>query len=240
MEFPMFERYTEKARRVIFFGRYEASQFGSPYIETEHLLLGILREDHRLVHRCLPARATEAIRRKVEDLATKRPQLSTAVDLPLSEGAKQVLKKAAVEADELAHNHISTEHLLLALFSDESATAAVILKELGVNAADLRTKIAKIEPDPPGPAAFSASTSEPDDDSILIHGARRDASHIHSVVSEYRRHPWHWRQEVWLPRDIVQHLEAKQISFDLSLANDGKNFKIVKGGWASDNCVICG
>ena len=45
----MFERYTEKARRVIFFARYEASQFGSPCIETEHLLLGLLREDKALV-----------------------------------------------------------------------------------------------------------------------------------------------------------------------------------------------
>ena len=47
----MFERYTEKARRVIFFARYEASQFGSPYIETEHLLLGLLREDKALTNR---------------------------------------------------------------------------------------------------------------------------------------------------------------------------------------------
>ena len=49
----MFEKYTEKARRVIFFARYEASQFGSPYIETEHLLLGLLREDKALTNRFL-------------------------------------------------------------------------------------------------------------------------------------------------------------------------------------------
>jgi hypothetical protein len=49
----MFERYTEKARRVIFFARYEASQFGSPYIESEHLLLGIVREDKTLTNRFL-------------------------------------------------------------------------------------------------------------------------------------------------------------------------------------------
>jgi ATP-dependent Clp protease ATP-binding subunit ClpC len=49
----MFERYTEKARRVIFFARYEASQYGSPYIETEHLLLGSLREDKVLTNRLL-------------------------------------------------------------------------------------------------------------------------------------------------------------------------------------------
>ena len=49
----MFERYTEKARRIIFFARYEASQYGSPYIETEHLLLGIVREDKALSFRFL-------------------------------------------------------------------------------------------------------------------------------------------------------------------------------------------
>jgi ATP-dependent Clp protease ATP-binding subunit ClpC len=49
----MFQRYTEKARRVIFFARYEAGQYGSPYIETEHLLLGFLREDRALVKRFL-------------------------------------------------------------------------------------------------------------------------------------------------------------------------------------------
>jgi ATP-dependent Clp protease ATP-binding subunit ClpC len=58
----MFERYTEKARRTIFFARYEASHFGSPYIETEHLLLGLLRENHELV-RLLPQGSGEFIRK---------------------------------------------------------------------------------------------------------------------------------------------------------------------------------
>ena len=61
---PMFERYTEKARRVIFFGRYEASQFGSPYIESEHILLGILREDKAMTRRLLqPHGSVETIRK---------------------------------------------------------------------------------------------------------------------------------------------------------------------------------
>jgi ATP-dependent Clp protease ATP-binding subunit ClpC len=63
----MFERYTEKARRVIFFARYEASQFGSPYIETEHLLLGLLREDKALTNRFLRSHASvESIRKQIE------------------------------------------------------------------------------------------------------------------------------------------------------------------------------
>ena len=71
MRGSMFERYTEKARRVIFFARYEASQFGSPYIETEHLLLGLLREDKALTNRFLRSHASvESIRKQIEGALT--------------------------------------------------------------------------------------------------------------------------------------------------------------------------
>src|SRR5215467_12247609 len=96
----MFERYTEKARRVIFFGRYEASQFGSPYIETEHLLLGILREDKALCNRLLkPVGAGEAIRKAVEQHSVPFKKVSTSVDLPLSNEGKRVLAYAAEEGE---------------------------------------------------------------------------------------------------------------------------------------------
>ena len=88
----MFERYTEKARRVIFFARYEASQFGSPYIETEHLLLGLLREDKALANRFLRSSAAlESIRKQIEAHTTIREKVSTSVDLPLSHECKRVL-----------------------------------------------------------------------------------------------------------------------------------------------------
>ena len=78
-EISMFERYTEKARRVIFFARYEASQFGSPYIETEHLLLGLLREDKALTNRFLRSHASvESIRKQIEAHTTIREKVSTA------------------------------------------------------------------------------------------------------------------------------------------------------------------
>ena len=79
----MFERYTEKARRTIFFGRFEACQLGSSYIETEHLLLGLLREDKPLIHRFLRAAGVvESIRKQIEDRASadKKPPISTSVD----------------------------------------------------------------------------------------------------------------------------------------------------------------
>jgi len=88
----MFERYTEKARRVIFFARYEASQFGSPYIETEHLLLGLLREDKALTNRFLRSHASvESIRKQIEAHTTIREKVSTSVDLPLSTSASGCL-----------------------------------------------------------------------------------------------------------------------------------------------------
>ena len=129
----MFERYPEKARRVIFFARYEASQFGSPCIETEHLLLGLLREDKALTNRFLRSSASvESIRKQIEAHTTQREKVSTSVDLPLSHECKRVLAYGAEEAERLNHKHIGTEHLLLGLLREEKSLAADILNERGL------------------------------------------------------------------------------------------------------------
>src|SRR5690349_24993515 len=77
----MFERFTEKARRVIFFARYEASQYGSPYIETEHLLLGLLREDRPLAKQFLGDSYEPSIRSEIERHITARERISTSVEV---------------------------------------------------------------------------------------------------------------------------------------------------------------
>src|ERR1700692_1164554 len=138
----MFERYTEKARRVIFFARYEASQFGSPYIETEHLLLGLLREDKALANRFLRSHAAvDSIRKQIEGHATIREKVSTSVDLPLSHECKRVLAYGAEEAERLNHKHIGTEHLLLGLLREEKCFAAEILHERGLRLSQVREEI---------------------------------------------------------------------------------------------------
>src|SRR5579859_935993 len=140
----MFERYTEKARRVIFFARYEASQFGSPYIETEHLLLGLLREDKALTNRFLRSHASiESIRKQIEGRTTIRDKVSTSVDLPLSLECKRVLAYAAEEAERLAHKHIGTEHLLLGLLREDKSFAAEILHERGLRLSTLREELSR-------------------------------------------------------------------------------------------------
>jgi len=135
----MFERYTEKARRVIFFARYEASQFGSRYIETEHLFLGLLREDRDIAKRVARSGASlESIRKQIEAQTSVREKVSTSVDLPLSEACKRVLRYAAEEADGLAHKHIGACHLLLGLLREQGCLAAKILREHGLRLESLR------------------------------------------------------------------------------------------------------
>ncbi|MBZ5671066.1 MAG: ATP-dependent Clp protease ATP-binding subunit [Acidobacteriia bacterium] len=157
----MFERYTEKARRVIFFARYEASQFGSPFIETEHLLLGLLREDKALTNRFLRSHASiESIRKQIEGRTPIREKVSTSVDLPLSQECKRVLAYAAEEAERLAHKHIGTEHLLLGLLREDKSFAAEILHERGLRLSTLREELGRVQSD-------KATTTRPKETSLL-------------------------------------------------------------------------
>src|SRR5213082_194434 len=141
----MFERYTEKARRVIFFARYEASQFGAPAIEPEHLLLGLMREDKTLTGRFFPrAQITiESIRREIESRTLLRERIPTSVELPLAPETKRVLHYSHEESDRLQHRHIGTEHLLLGLLREERSMAAEILFERGLRLAAVREEVAR-------------------------------------------------------------------------------------------------
>ncbi len=162
----MFERYTEKARRVIFFARYEASQFGSSCIETEHLLLGLLREDKALTNRFLHSHASmETFRKQVEAHTTIREKVSTSVDLPLSNECKRVLAYAGEEAEQFGHKHIGTEHLLLGLLREEKCFAAQQLIERGVEIGAVRDDL-KQAPHPSTLGTGGGPTSTPEAPSI--------------------------------------------------------------------------
>src|ERR1700739_1053564 len=162
----MFERYTEKARRGIFFARYEASQFGSPCIETEHLLLGLLREDKALANRFLRSSASvESIRKQIEAHTTLREKVSTSVDLPLSHECKRVLAYGAEEAERLNHKHIGTEHLLLGLLREEKCFAADILHERGLRLSQVREEIARS-------SSEKMSSNRPKESSLLSEFSR--------------------------------------------------------------------
>ena len=138
----MFERYTEKARRVIFFARYEASQYGSEYIDTEHLLLGLLREDQALMRRILGPRGNAAeIRREIEKGITVRERISTSVEVPLTQECKRILRFASDESTQLGHGYVGTQHLLLGILMASGSVAARILTDRGVNLPAVRQQV---------------------------------------------------------------------------------------------------
>src|SRR5882672_10014205 len=129
----MFERYTERARRVLFFARYEASQLGSISIETEHLLLGLIREGKGLTSRIFARShlSLESIRKEIEGRTVFREKVSTSVEIPFSAETKRVLQFAAEEADRLLHG----------ILREERSVAATILMEKGMRLNTVREDI---------------------------------------------------------------------------------------------------
>lgn len=139
----MFERYNEKARRVIFFARYEASQYGSSHIDTEHILIALLRVDHALMHQLVGAIHLEAqIRTEIEKVIKRGKVFPTSVEVPLSAESKKLLNVAAEEADRLGHQYVGTEHILLGILRLKDSLAARLLMARGAKADAVREKIA--------------------------------------------------------------------------------------------------
>ena len=138
----MFERYNEQARRVIFFARYETSEFGGTIIETEHLLLGLIRVD-QTVGGLLPHGSMESFRQEIGARVPRRKRVPASIDLPLSSECKRILKYAGEEADRLQHRNIGTEHLLLGILREEKCTAAEILRARGLQLEAVRESLAR-------------------------------------------------------------------------------------------------
>src|SRR5580698_7305167 len=110
----MFQRFTENARRVIFFARYEAGQYGSSHIGSEHLLLGLLREDPALMCQMIPTKVDDSqIRGEIEKNISRGKRISTSVEIPLNEEAKKALNLACEEPQGLERKHVGTGDILL-------------------------------------------------------------------------------------------------------------------------------
>lgn len=236
----MFERYTEKARRAIFFARYEASQFGSSVIDTEHLLLGILRETVH-IPKMLPAGASD-IRAQIEARTELREKVSASVDLPLSNASKRALAYGAEEAERLNHRHIGSEHLFLGLLRQQDSLAPKLLEPFGVKLEQFRTKVEVIGAYDKAEGVLSsrdrgmATTPRL---IVTIHGLPFKLEDVLGEVRRCRLHRWHWHKASWKPRDCVTQRQSDKVSLDLTLAEDSVNFEMIKGGWKKDHCTIC-
>jgi ATP-dependent Clp protease ATP-binding subunit ClpC len=142
----MFEKYNEKARRALFFARYEASKLGSRVIESEHILLGVLREGEEIIKEIFSRFNVKAeqIRREVEGDRLFVDRISSSAELPLSEESKKILAYAAHEAESMLHQYVGTEHLLIGILRVESSTAARILTAKGLNVYGVREETISI------------------------------------------------------------------------------------------------
>ena len=161
----MFDRFSEQARRVLFFARYEASELGSIDIDTEHLLLGLIREGKGLTNRLFvdAGIAPDDIRDEVLRRVGVRTKIPTSVEIPFSAAAKRVLQHTAQEADRLVHDYIGTEHLLLGLLHEQGCIAADVLGSLGLPLDRARERIVEFlndgeRPERPGPPSIPANT----------------------------------------------------------------------------------
>jgi ATP-dependent Clp protease ATP-binding subunit ClpC len=139
----MFELFDEPARRTLFFARYEASRLGIRSIETEHLLLGLMREPRGVTRRLLFALPLADVRKELESTRTDE-KIATSVEIPFSAGAKHVLHHASDEATRLSHSHVGPEHLLLGLLRETESFAATILARHGMRLEDTRQQVREL------------------------------------------------------------------------------------------------
>jgi ATP-dependent Clp protease ATP-binding subunit ClpC len=142
----MFNRFTERARKVIVFAKEEARRFNHDYIGTEHLLLGLIREGEGVAASVLQKLGVdlESIRIEVEKLVQPGPQTQVVGDIPFTPRSKKALELAAEEARALGHNYIGTEHLLLGLVKEGEGMAYRVLLNLGLDLGKLRNEVMEL------------------------------------------------------------------------------------------------
>ena len=200
----MFEKFTEKARRVMFFARYEASQFGAESIQSGHLLLGLLREAEKTSTQLLDRMGvqTSALRERLIAALTPRDKKitpsSTSIDIPMEEEVKRILQHATSESAKLNHKHVGAEHLLLGMLKEEHCLAGRLLREMGADLiaakeilleATKEEKIAKKKKEHPLLAEFARNLSEMAERGIFdnLIGRDQEVERIVQILSRRRK-----------------------------------------------------
>ncbi|MFQ5806173.1 MAG: ATP-dependent Clp protease ATP-binding subunit [Phycisphaerae bacterium] len=155
----MFERFTDRARKVMALANQEAQRFNHDYIGTEHILLGLVKEGSGVGANVLKNLGVDLrkVRLEVEKLVKSGPEMVTMGKLPQTPRAKRVIEYAIEEARNLNHNYVGTEHLLLGLLREQDGVAAQVMMALGLKLEDVREEVlnllgAGVEPEE-GPMA---------------------------------------------------------------------------------------
>jgi len=141
----VFERFTDRARRVVVLAQEEARMLNHNYIGTEHVLLGLVHEGEGVAAKALESLgiSLEAVRQQVEEIIGQGQQ-APSVHIPFTPRAKKVMELALREATDLGHNYIGTEHLLLGLIREGEGVAAQVLVKLGADLPQVRQEVVQL------------------------------------------------------------------------------------------------
>jgi len=157
----MFERYNDRARRALFFARYEVAQTGGLSIEPEHLVLGVLRDWADAVLRFAGAGESEqTIRGRIDPLLSTGERVSTSVEIPFSDQCKHALQGAAIEADSLGNHWIRPEHLILGVMATADGPTTRALRDAGVDVNAIRDYLRNAPEEPYAPPPKSQSQQQ--------------------------------------------------------------------------------
>ncbi len=159
----MFNKFTERARKVILLAKQEAKRFNHDYIGTEHILLGLLREGEGVAAAVLQSLGMNLnnIRLEVEKLVQLGPTTVVSGDLPFTPKAKKVMELAMEEARTLGHNYIGTEHLLLGLIREGEGVASQVFMNMGLDLEKVREEVIKLLGSTTPGSQFAPGTSSP-------------------------------------------------------------------------------
>ncbi|MGH7423892.1 MAG: Clp protease N-terminal domain-containing protein, partial [Candidatus Methylomirabilales bacterium] len=172
----MFERFTERARKVVILAREEAIRLGHTFVGTEHLLLGLVREGDGLAVAILKKLSVNisTLKGEVEKVVSVGTQVSPAGEVPFTPQAKKVLEYAISEARSMGHNYIGTEHLLLGLVREGEGIASLVLRDVGVTVAAAKTQAQELLGEQATKAAGTGRTPALDEFGVeLTHMARQ-------------------------------------------------------------------
>ena len=167
----MFERFTDRARRVVVLAQEEARMLGHNYIGTEHILLGLIHEGEGVAAKALESLGVsqEAVRQQVEEIVGQGERVPSG-HIPFTPRAKKVLELALREALQLGHNYIGTEHILLGLIREGEGVAAQVLVKLGADLNRVRQQVIQLLHGGPGkePAAAGAPSETAPSTSLVL------------------------------------------------------------------------
>ncbi len=185
----MYERFTDRARKVMALANQEAHRFGHEYIGTEHILLGLVMEGGGVGANALKNLNVDlpGIRCEVDKLARPGKDTGIVSKLPAAPQAKKLIERAIAEARGLAHNYVGTEHLLLGMLDEKSDTAALVLTNLGLNLDRVRQEVLNLlgqGDDPKAPPATSAELIERAIESLRLAQERAATEGKDALVSE--------------------------------------------------------